>query len=254
MELGVVKISSSLVALVVAGAIGWILLRFRYVPRAMVRLQAARGAEVPTASSHVVVIRSLSSLAISLVVAPILVALVYGYAQWRVEAAAGDPAMLQSLIQARALLESTLQPLTAISLEVWIVALVAASAIWIAARRSASRRSWGRALEARRRAHLASLSTLPDEELFAEADRSDPEAVARVLATATRIEARNREEIQKAETTRRFALGGSDGEEQLISITELRGFVADLEAHAAGLNDAAAHSQSGTDPEARAGE
>lgn len=92
MELGVVKISSSLVALVVAGAIGWILLRFRYVPRAMSQLQAARGAEVPIASSNMVVMKSLRSIAISLVVSPLFVALIYGYAQWRIESGAGDPA------------------------------------------------------------------------------------------------------------------------------------------------------------------
>lgn len=128
------------------------------------------------------------------------------------------------------------------------------SVIWIAACRSTSRRTWSRALEARRRAHLASLSTLPNEEIFAEADRSDSEGVARVREAAKRIEARNREQVEKAETTQMFTLGGSDGEERLLSITELRGIVADLEAHAAGLEDAAAHSQSGTHPEMRAGE
>jgi len=258
MEFGIVRISSSLLFLIVAGSIGWILLRVRYVPRALSQLQAARGAGIPKASSNVVVVRSLSSLALSVALSPLVVALIYGFAQWRIEGSASEPARVQSLIHARAMLESVLQPLTAISLEVWIVALVVVAAIWIAAQRSASRRSWSRALEARRRAHLASLATLSDEALFAEADHQDPEAVAGLRATAARIEARNREQIQKTSTARMFTFGERDGKPQETSIAELRAFIADLEAHAASLEKAAAHpesaAQSAPHPEAQAGE
>lgn len=171
MELGILKISSSLLMFIATGALGWALLRLYVTPRARMRLDQARGEEVPSASARLVVVQSASSLAAAMALSPLVVALLYGYAQVRIEGSAGHPAKLQSLIDTRALLERVLEPLTAVALEVWVVALLAASIIWILARHSASRLSWSRALEARKKAHAASLSGVTDEELLAEANR-----------------------------------------------------------------------------------
>lgn len=236
MELGAIKISFSLVALVVAGAIAWLLLRQRFVPRAEWKARTARGADIPAAVSRLVVMKSLRSIAISIVVAPLVVILVYGFAQWRVEASAADPRNVQSLIDTRGLLESVLQPLTVVSLNTWAVALAVLATLWIVARKARSRRSWARAVEVRRRAHVASVEALSEEELFAEAEHLDPQAVSQLRDKAAHVYERNRAQIQEAEATRMFTLG--QNEEQLMSLVDIRGLVADLETHAARLQAA----------------
>lgn len=240
MEIGVFRISFLLIALVAGGAIAWALLRVRYIPQAVTRLQVARGADIPAASSHVVLLRSLSSLALSLVFSPLAVVFFYSYAQWRIETEAIDE-KVQSLIQARGFLETVLQPLTAMSFGTWVTALLVIAAIWLAIRGARSRRSWMRALEARRRAHIASVSSLSDDEVFAEAQQRDPRGMAELRSTIEDIESRNRAKIEEAEAAPMFTLGGND--QQPMSLIDLRTLIDELEAHAASLEEAAVHSQ-----------
>lgn len=245
MEIGVFTISSSLIVLMAAGAIGWALLRVRYLPRAKAQLQKARGSEIPIASTHLALMKSLSFLSLSLFACPILVAAVCAYAQWKIDTGAQDVAKVQSVLETRELLESIVQPLTSISLQVWIIGVTFLAVIWVVASRSASRRSWNRALSARRSAHLASISSKPDSELYAEASQVDPSAVQRVHSEASRIEEQNRERIRRTETARMFALEGEHDQKWPVSIVELREVVANLEARAASLENSTANSQAG---------
>ncbi len=235
MTLGILKMSSSLLVFIALSALGWLFLWFFLAPRARLRLEQARGPDIPKASARLIVLRSLSSLAMSMMLAPLAVALVYGYAQWRIDGAAGNPEKLQSIVAARALLERVLEPLSAIALEVWLIALVVVSTIWIIARSSSSRRSWTRALEARRQAHAARLSGMADAEVLAEASNADADAVARIDKTAASIEARNREEIRKMEEARLFSFESEQGGQHATSIAELRRLVEELEKQAASV-------------------
>ena len=240
MEIGVFRISFLLITLIAGGAIAWAFLRVHYIPQAVSRLQMARGVDIVAASSHFVLLRSLSSLSLSLVFSPLAVVLIYSYAQWRIEnGVIADK--VQSLVQARGHLETVLQPLTAISLGTWVTALVVSAIIWFAIRRSRSRRSWTRALEARRRAHVASISSLSDDEVFEEGHRCNSLGMDELGSTIERIESRNRAEIEEVETARVFTLG--DNNQQPMSLVDLRTLIAELEAHAASLEEDAAHSQ-----------
>jgi hypothetical protein len=235
MEIGMIRISLSILVFIALGAVGFWLLHFVLIRRARRRLQTARGQEIVGANARLRVYLGLRSLAVTAMLAPLAVALVYLVAQWRIERSANDPTRLQAVIATRDFLERTLGEFTKVSAESWITALILLSLIWIFARYSGSRRRWKGALSARRKAYETLLAPETTEALLTKAQEADGAKYQKLQEEVARVTAANRAKIASVENAQVLSLPGTDGKRIPTSVAELRVAIAQFENEASSL-------------------
>jgi hypothetical protein len=238
MQIGIITIRGPLLLLIAAGLCGWLWLSWYVLPRGRARLEIARGAGIAASAASVRLYQSLRSLAAAAALAPAVVAAIYCFAQWRIERSANDPTAVQAVIRARDLLEKTLGQFTHVALGSWITAVVLLSIIWLLARRSASRRRWNRAFQARQAAYHTLLAGETPDALVQQARSLNAERTAKLEADAAGLVERNRTQIQAIENARILKLPTKDGQGVVTSIAELRGGIAHIEAEVAALQAA----------------
>lgn len=172
-----IGISSELILVSAILAICWLSLSFWIIPRSRRRLAAAESTDVPTVGGFLAFATTLRGILSAACIASLITLLGFAGLRWWATRLGTPPDDLVALVDLRDRIEALLSGLLQGSLQVWIVALVLLSVIWLMIARSGSRRRWKEAVDARHKALAASFQDLDGAALRSAVETADAAAL-----------------------------------------------------------------------------
>src|SRR5262249_10302042 len=175
----------------------WVLVRFVLIPRAQLAVADAKSGQVVKLGGHFGFLLTLRSLLDAMLIAGVLVASFAAALQWYIAGYSDTPSAIATVVKLRDTVERAIDSLSWLSgREAWVVSLAPLASVWLVAPRSASRRSWDSALNARRSALSAEVADLTGDDLLVRANTLDATGVAEIERKVQSIISDNTSRVQ----------------------------------------------------------